>query len=38
MRRAGHNPTDVEVLDIINKIDDETGSLDFQVGLNTNLK
>ena len=31
MRRAGHNPTDVEVLDIINKIDDESGSLDFQV-------
>ena len=31
MRRAGHNPTDVEVLDIINKIDDDSGSLDFQV-------
>jgi len=30
MRRAGHNPTDVEVYDIINKIDDDTGHLDFQ--------
>lgn len=31
MRRAGQNPTDVEVLDIINKIDDDSGCLDFQV-------
>ena len=31
MRRAGQNPTDIEVLDIINKIDDESGYLDFQV-------
>ena len=31
MRRAGHNPTDVEELDIINRIDDESGYLDFQV-------
>ena len=31
MRRAGHNPTDIEVLDIINKIDNETGGLDFEV-------
>ena len=31
MRRAGQNPTDIEVLDIINKIDDESGCLDFQV-------
>ena len=31
MRRAGANPTDVEVTDIINKIDNETGALDFQV-------
>jgi len=30
MRRAGRNPTDVEVLDIINKIDDESGYLDFK--------
>ncbi|XP_023327987.1 calmodulin-1 [Eurytemora carolleeae] len=30
MRRAGQNPTDVEVLDIINKIDDDSGCLDFQ--------
>ena len=33
MRRAGANPTDVEVTDIINKIDNETGALDFQVDL-----
>ena len=31
MRRAGANPTDVEVTDIINKIDNETGAIDFQV-------
>ena len=31
MRRAGHNPTDIEVLDIINKIDNDSGGLDFQV-------
>ena len=31
MRRAGANPTDVEVLDIINRIDNETGHLDFPV-------
>ena len=31
MRRAGHNPTDVEVTDIINKIDSDTGNIDFQV-------
>ena len=31
MRRSGANPTDVEVTDIINKIDNETGALDFQV-------
>ena len=29
MRRAGQNPTDVEVQDLINKIDDGTGTLDF---------
>ena len=29
MRRAGANPTDVEVTDIINKVDNETGALDF---------
>ena len=32
MRRAGHNPTDVEVTDIINKIDSDAGNIDFQVG------
>ena len=31
MRRAGANPTDIEVLDIINKIDDESGHFDFPV-------
>ena len=31
MRRCGHNPTDIEVSDIINKIHDESGSLDFEV-------
>ena len=31
MRRAGQNPTDVEVLDILNRIDDNTGYLDFKV-------
>ena len=29
MRRAGINPTDVEVQDMINKIDDGSGTLDF---------
>ena len=33
MRRAGHNPTDVEVTDIINKIDSDSGNIDFQVRL-----
>ena len=31
MRRCGHNPTDIEVSDIINKIHDDTGSLNFEV-------
>ena len=34
MRRSGANPTDVEVTDIINKIDNDTGALDFQVVTN----
>ena len=29
MRRAGQNPTDVEVQDLINKIDDGSGNMDF---------
>ena len=29
MRRAGQNPTDVEVQDMVNKIDDGSGVLDF---------
>ena len=33
MRKAGANPTDIEVLDIINKIDNESGYLDFPVSL-----
>ena len=31
MRRCGHNPTDVEVADIINKIHDDSGTLDLEV-------
>ena len=31
MRRCGHNPTDIEVADIINKIHDESGSVGFEV-------
>ena len=30
MRRAGQNPTDVEVQDMINKIDDGSATLDFK--------
>ena len=37
MRRAGQNPTDVEVLDILNRIDDNTGYLDFNVYIQKNL-
>ena len=33
MRRCGHNPTDIEVSDIINKIHDDSGSLNFEVRL-----
>ena len=32
MRRAGANPTDVEILEIVNKIDGESGTFDFPVG------
>ena len=32
MRRAGHNPTDIEVQDMINKIDSDAGTLTFKVG------
>ena len=38
MRRAGRNPTDVEVLDIINKIDDDSGCLNFKVPYNLFLQ
>ena len=31
MRRAGANPTDVEITDIINRADNDTGYLDFAV-------
>ena len=31
MRRAGANPTDVEILEIVNKIDGESGTFDFPV-------
>ena len=30
MRRAGQNPTDIEVQDMLNKIDDGSGIIDFQ--------
>jgi len=30
MRRAGHNPTDIEVQDMINKIDSDAGTLTFK--------
>ena len=30
MRRAGQNPTDIEVQDMLNKIDDGSGEIDFQ--------
>ena len=33
MRRCGQNPTDIEVSDIINKIHDDSGSLDLEVTL-----
>ena len=33
MRRAGANPTDVEILEIVNKIDGESGTFDFPVEL-----
>ena len=41
MRRAGQNPTDVEVQDIMNKIDDGSGTLNVEdfVGMDfTNIK
>ena len=31
MRRCGHNPTDIEVADIINKVHDDTGGVGFEV-------
>ena len=36
MRKAGANPTDIEVMEIINKIDDESGSFDFPVSIDSN--
>ena len=33
MRRAGANPTDIEVMEIMNKIDDESGFFDFPVSI-----
>ena len=33
MRKAGANPTDIEVMEIMNKIDDESGSFDFPVSI-----
>ena len=31
MRRAGQNPTDVEVQDLLNNIDNGSGTIDFEV-------
>ena len=31
MRRAGHNPTDIEVQDIINKVDSDSGTISQKV-------
>lgn len=31
MRRAGQNPTDVEIVSLINKYDNDTGYIDFKV-------
>ena len=31
MRRAGQNPTDVEIITIINKYDNESGYIDIKV-------
>ena len=30
MRRAGQNPTDIEVQDMLNKIEDGSGVMDFE--------
>ena len=44
MRRAGQNPTDVEIVSIINKYDNDSGFIDFKVSVlkltrsNYNLK
>ena len=39
MRRAGHNPTDIEVQDLVNKIDTESaGLLVFQVYQDTGYR
>ena len=33
MRRAGDNPTDVEMVSIINKYDNDEGCIDFKVSV-----
>ena len=33
MRRAGQNPTDVEIVSIINKYDNDSGYIDFKVSV-----
>ena len=35
MRRAGQNPTDVEIITIINKYDNESGYIDIKVSVLT---
>ena len=38
MRRAGANPTDVEITDIINRADNDSGYLDFAVRICQEIK
>lgn len=33
MRRAGSNPTDVEIVSLVNKYDNDSGYIDFKVSL-----
>ena len=37
MRRAGQNPTESEVQDMVNKVDDGSASLNFEVCTNLNI-
>ena len=37
MRRAGDNPTDVEMVSIINKYDNDEGCIDLKVALTSDI-